>query len=79
MKSQQQIKQQQYDELMKLLAWIGSRARLAAELGETRQTVYAWVKRGRISASAARRVDEKTEGLFSKEMLRPDVVVWSVS
>ena len=75
--SEQELKYRQAEQLMKLISWVGTRARLAKELGESNQTVYGWVSRGRISASAAIRVEEKTEGLFTKEMLRPDVVSWS--
>jgi len=76
MKSASDIKQQQADELMKLLAWIGSRKRLADECGVTPQAVYEWVKRGRISAKAATTVHFKTDGYFKREELRPDVVKW---
>lgn len=76
MLSGEQIKNQQKDQLAKLISWIGTRARLANELGESKQTVYAWVKRGRISANAAILVEKKTDGLFKKEDLRPDVIKW---
>jgi len=76
MLSNEKIKELQRSELSRLLAWVGSRTRLADELGVTRQAVYDWVKRGRISAVMAIEVDTKTKGEFKKESLRPDVVNW---
>ena len=76
MLSAKEIEQQQKDQLAKLISWVGTRARLANELGESKQTVYAWIMRGRISARAAILVEQKTDGLFKKEDLRPDVVSW---
>ena len=74
--SAEELKFRQSEQLMKLISWVGTRARLAKELGESNQTVYGWVNRGRISASAAIKVEKKTAGLFTKEMLRPDVITW---
>ena len=71
-----EIKQMQKEQLTRLLEWVGSRKRLADELGVTRQAVYEWIKRGRISAVMAIKVDKRTDGLFTKESLRPDVVRW---
>jgi len=76
MKSASDIKQQQADELMKLLAWVGSRKRLADECGVTPQAVYEWVKRGRIAAKCATIVHIKSDGYFKREELRPDVTQW---
>ncbi len=76
MKTQEQIEEQQRSQLNKLLVWIGTRSRLAAELGVSRQVVYGWVDRGRISATAATQVHIKTDGLFRREDLRPDVKEW---
>ncbi len=76
MKSDTQIKAEQALQLASLLDWVGSRRRLANECGVTSQAVYEWVKRGRISASDAIIVERKTEGLFTKEELRPDVTDW---
>ena len=77
MKSQEEIKKQQSNKLSELLVWVGSQTRLAHELDVTKQTVGNWVSRGRISAACAVLVEEKTAGLFTKEMLRPDVTTWS--
>ena len=79
MKSAEQIKQQQADQLMKLLAWVGSRKRLADECGVTPQSVYYWVKRGRIAAKHATIIERKTDGLFKRADLRPDVINWEES
>jgi DNA-binding transcriptional regulator YdaS (Cro superfamily) len=71
-----EVTQRQKDNLHKLIAWTGSQSRLAKQLGVSRQTVNNWISRGRISATAAIEVDRKTDGLFKKEDLRPDVVQW---
>ncbi len=76
MKSDTQIKAEQALQLASLLDWVGSRKRLAKACGVTSQAVYEWVKRGRISASAAIIVERETAGLFTKENLRPDVTDW---
>jgi len=76
MKSMEQIKNEQKEQLFKLLAWVGSQARLSKELNVSQQVVSSWVARGRISATAAMLVDDKTKGLFKKEDLRPDVINW---
>tara|TARA_R110002096_G_scaffold162992_1_gene330308 strand:- start:78 stop:320 length:243 start_codon:yes stop_codon:yes gene_type:complete len=77
MKSAAQIKQQQASELIRLLAWVGSRRRLADECATTPQVIYGWIKRGRIAAKAATIVERKTNGMFKRADLRPDVSVWS--
>lgn len=71
-----EVTQRQKDNLYKLIAWVGSQSRLAKQLGVSRQTVNNWISRGRISATAAIEVERKTDGLFKKEDLRPDVVQW---
>jgi len=71
------IEKQQKYELERLLTWAGSKARLADALNISRQTVYYWIKRGRISATCAIEVERITKGLFTKEELRPDVINWS--
>ena len=51
---------------------------IASACGVERQTVYHWFRRGRISATAAMRLEshEKLEGLITKEEMRPDVSEW---
>jgi len=71
------IEKQQKYELERLLTWAGNKARLADALNISRQTVYYWIKRGRISATCAIEVEKITKGLFTKEELRPDVINWS--
>ena len=78
MKSELQIKAQQKEQLYKLTEWVGSQRRLADELGVSKQTVHNWIKRGRISAVCATLVQEKTDGLFKRDDLRPDVIVWRI-
>lgn len=77
MMSALEISKQQNYELQKLLTWAGSKARLADALNVSRQTVYYWEKRGRISATCAKEVEKITKGLFTKEELRPDVTNWT--
>ena len=77
MLSEKEVKKLQKEQLDKLIAWVGSRQRLADELGITRQAVYDWIRRGRISAVMAIEVERRTDGLFTKQSLRPDVVKWS--
>jgi len=67
---------QQKEALREVLDWAGSQTKLAKILGIDRVAVTAWTKRGRMSATAAERLEEITNGLFSKRRLRPDVVKW---
>lgn len=76
MKSMAQIKIEQKRALLKLIEFAGSNVRLANELGYTRSAVTEWVKRGRISASAAIKAERHTNGHVTKEELRPDVTEW---
>ena len=78
MKPLSEIKLQQSSELNLLIEWVGSQAILARGLGVSKQVVQGWVKRGRISAHAAIRVEKETNGFFKKEGLRPDVIEWNV-
>ena len=72
----EEIERAQRVELLHLIAWVGSQTRLASQLNVSRQTVHNWVSRGRISALKAIEVEDKTDGLFKKEVLRPDVIEW---
>lgn len=76
MKLHEQWAKQQREELGRLLDWAGSQTNLATFLGVSAQVVNAWVKRGRISAAEAIRVQELTGGEFQKRALRPDVHSW---
>ena len=73
MKSIEQIKNQQSSQLLKLIKWIGSKAKLGRECNASKQTVNGWCKRGRISRDAATIVHIKSDGLFKREDLRPDI------
>ena len=72
----EQIEEQQKQELSRLLDWAGNQSRLADMLGVTRQVVYGWLMRGRISATAAAEAEKQTRGIISKRSLRPDVKEW---
>ena len=73
MKSIEQIKKQQSSQLLKLIEWVGSKAKLGRECNASKQTVNGWCKRGRISKEAAMIVHTKSDGLFKREDLRPDI------
>lgn len=77
MLSKSEIKAKQASELLRLIDYVGSQSALAAQLEVPRQVVGNWVKRGRISATAATIVERKTSGLFTRKSLRPDVATWS--
>ena len=51
---------------------------IARALGVERQTVYLWFSRGKISATAAIKLEqhEKVKGVITKEEMRPDVKEW---
>lgn len=72
----QQINEKQKASLLKLIFWAGSQKMLAHKLGVTVATVSNWKARGRISATAAIKAEEITNGFVFKEELRPDVIEW---
>jgi DNA-binding transcriptional regulator YdaS (Cro superfamily) len=76
MKPYDQIKIEQSFNLNKLVSYAGSKPRLARALNVHKQTVYDWVKRGRISALCAIEAEKITKGYITKEDLRPDVENW---
>lgn len=51
---------------------------LANAAGVERQTVYNWFRRGRVSATAALRLEnhDLVRGVITKEEMRPDVTEW---
>lgn len=74
----EQIQDQEREELEKVVAYFGNAALLARYLGVTQTCVSDWRKRGRISATAAAQLEERTNGRFKKSELRPDVQNWTV-
>lgn len=76
MKSMKQCKLEQAANLARLVEYAGNQTRLAQHLGVTVQAVNGWIARGRISATCAREAEKLTNGLITKEELRPDVTVW---
>ena len=76
MLSREQIETQCRSELCRLIEYVGSQACLAAQLGVSRQVVSNWASRGKISPRMAAEVERKTNGLFLRRELRPDVVSW---
>jgi DNA-binding transcriptional regulator YdaS (Cro superfamily) len=59
-----------------VLAWAGSQSTLASLVGVTQQAVQSWVDRGRISATAAVKVEQLSQGRFLAKDLRPNVAEW---
>lgn len=55
-----------------------NKTRMAEACGVNRQTVYQWFRRGKISATAAIKLEnhEKVKGVITKEQMRPDVNEW---
>ena len=76
MKSFEQIKKEQASALDRLIQFCGSQARLARALDVSPQVVQNWVKRGRISATAAIDIERESNGAFTRQELRPDVESW---
>jgi DNA-binding transcriptional regulator YdaS (Cro superfamily) len=72
----QKIKEDQAKNLIKLIGYFGSQAKLAAHLDVTPQAVQGWILRGRISAKMAIQSELVTGNFLSREQLRPDVINW---
>lgn len=72
-----EVKQRQKKSLNELIDYVGGPARAAALLDVSVQVVTNWRSRGRISATMATEVERKTNGLFTRRQLRPDVINWS--
>lgn len=72
----EQIEQQEKEQLEAVVAWAGSASVLATILDVTPQVVHGWIKRGRISAKLAARLETITNGKFKKAEMRPDVKDW---
>ena len=55
-----------------------NKSKMAFAAGVKRQTVYNWFRRGRISATAAIKLERHilVEGVITKEQMRPDVAEW---
>lgn len=72
----EQIEKQEKEQLDMAVAWAGSAATLAKILDVTPQVVHGWIKRGRISATSAGLLEQKSGGKFKKSDMRPDVKEW---
>lgn len=72
----EKIKAHEAAQIIKAVDWAGSQSNLASVLDVSPQVVSNWVKRGRISATAAAKLEEKTGGEFKKKDMRPDVKEW---
>jgi DNA-binding transcriptional regulator YdaS (Cro superfamily) len=76
LKSGEDIKLQQRDQMVQLLEWIGSPKRLAATIGVTIEAVYAMKKRGCITKNGATIIHMASDGRFDRDEMRPDVIHW---
>lgn len=72
----EQWERQQADQLAGLLEWAGDIATLARLAGVSASVVHGWVKRGRVSVTAAVELERVSGGAFKKSAIRPDVVEW---
>lgn len=72
----EQLAEHHAEMLGRVLAWAGSPSTLAELLGVTPQAVNSWMARGKISATAAVKVEEVSRGLFKARDLRPSVAQW---
>ncbi len=72
----EQILDAEIEQLDKLIEYVGGQKNLADFLDVSKQTVWNWVLRGRISATAALKVEELTNGKFKASEMRPDVKQW---
>lgn len=74
--SAEEIKAKQAAELARVLTYVGGTTALAAQLNVPQKTAYAWVHRGRVSATIATEIERISGGLFKRTDLRPDVADW---
>lgn len=72
----EQIKEQEKEQLDKLVSYAGSVSMLGRFIDEMPQTINGWLSRGRISATAALKVEKLTNGKFKASEMRPDVKQW---
>lgn len=54
-----------------------NKSQFAADLGVTRVAVHNWVRRGFVGKRCALQVDKRSDLPVTKEMLRPDIKIWS--
>ena len=73
----QQIEQQHKQGLQTVLAHFQTKSKLARALEVSPMVVQQWFNRGRIAATAAKRIEAITIGAIKKEDLRPEVIDWS--
>jgi DNA-binding transcriptional regulator YdaS (Cro superfamily) len=66
----------QRETLQRAIEWAGNQAGLARLLGVSPQVVAEWVSKGQISRKQAVNLEHKSDGLFSRQNLRPDVKEW---
>lgn len=72
----QAITAKKKDSLMELIEWFGGYQNTIGMLRVTKQTLHNWIKRGAISKNSAIDAEYVTNGVFTKEQLRPDVLEW---
>jgi DNA-binding transcriptional regulator YdaS (Cro superfamily) len=77
LKSAEEIKEQQRDQMNQLLEWIGTCKRLAETIGVSQQAVSGMKRRGRITRNGATIIHMASNGRFHREEMRPDVIDWA--
>lgn len=85
MKPQRNLTDKQIDiainELTRLIKCAGGVSSLANDVGVTRQNVYDWIKKGRISATGAAvaaEIKKYSDNGFTRESLCPDITEWYI-
>lgn len=72
----EKIAYQERQQIERAIEWAGNQKRLADVLGVSKQVVNGWSTRGRISATAAAKLEEIDGSYFNKKDMRPDVKEW---
>lgn len=72
----EEVKLSQASKLIELIEYFGGRKQTEQALSVSKQTLFNWIKRGRISATKAIEVERLTGGAIKKTDLRPDVMEW---
>jgi DNA-binding transcriptional regulator YdaS (Cro superfamily) len=59
--------------LKKIIKLIGGQSALARECAVTQQTVFVWLKTGRVPATRVLQLEKISNGTVSRHELRPDI------
>jgi DNA-binding transcriptional regulator YdaS (Cro superfamily) len=61
------------------VARLGGQGAMGRALGISRQAVGQWIEKGACPVERAVEIEELTEGVVTREMLRPDIFVRTTS